>query len=156
MTMTAESHAGKAVEHLKKLGLRLPKSMHTSVSLPRDLSELDTKALTNLMTKYSSYLAYVKARLAMAEIWHADYEDRFNKAYAVMFTEMKFNNPDSTVTALREEVKIKLEEAQQKVLVSKAKVTLLAAVHDGADQGYTVLSRELTRRTSSFDRNIDT
>ena len=154
-TMT-ESHAGKAVAHLKKLGLRLPSKRFTKVELPQNLSDLSSRQLTDLMNHFSAYLAYVKSRLALASVWSVDHEDRYHKSFAVLLVQMKDDNPESTITALREEIKIKLETQNEKVLVAKAKVTLLTAVHDGADQAYTVLSRELTRRTSSFDRNVDT
>ena len=154
-TMKPRSHANLAIRSMGKLGIALPSKVGMA-ELPHNLPDLSSTHLTQLMNRFSSYLAYVKAQLALAEIRHADFEDRYNKSYAIKYTLLQSNNDGATVTSMRQQVELSLLKSKRKVSVAKAKYTLLLAVHDGSFQGYTLLSRELTRRTSSFDRGTDT
>lgn len=152
--------AQRAAEHLQKLGIARPRRPKTSrmPKLPANLGDLAPAQVTQQMNKWSQWLAYIKTQLALAEIRWRQAEDRYKKKVTVELVMAKSGAAaKATITSLRAEIEVRDDVLQmsnrERVLDAKRK--LLLAVHDGADQNYKLLSRELTRRTNVYDRGIE-
>lgn len=126
--------------------------------LPRDLGDLSPAHVTQQMNKWSQWLAYIKTQLALAEIRWREAEDQYKKKVTVELVLAKSGAAaKATITSLRAEIEIRDDvlKMNDRERVLDAKRKLLQAVHDGADQNYKLLSRELTRRTNVYDRGIE-
>lgn len=145
--------------HLQKLGIPAPQNpgFAEAPQLPDDLTSLSAKDLSRLMARYTASLEYVKYQLALAEVRHQDAKDRATKFAAKEFMRLKDLNPRESVTGINRQVETNatLIRIQEKVAIYDAQQKLLKAVHDGQDGSYKVLSRDLTRRTSAFERDLD-
>lgn len=159
MTTTTTNHVKRAKRYLGKLGLSLPKNpgYNGSLVLDDDPSALTPAQLTTQMAKWSRQLEYLKSQLALAEISHRNKEERYKKLTTMRFISLREANPDSSVTDLRAQVETSLpiQQLADKIAVADAKRRLLEALHESADQNYRLLSRELTRRTHTQDRDLD-
>ena len=153
--------ARTAARHLKKLGIRRPRKpryRNGMPELPRLLGDLTPAQVTQEMNKWSQWLAYIKGQLALDEIRHREADDFYKKRLAVRLIEERHATPKKkTVTEMKAEIEaseemLKLHNLERTL---DAKRRLMEAVHDGADQNYKLLSRELTRRTNVYDRGLE-
>lgn len=126
--------------------------------LPRLLGDITPAQVTQEMNKWSQWLAYIKGQLALDEIRHREADEHYKKRLAVRLIEERHAAPKKkTVTEMKAEIEVSEEMLKLHNLerTLDAKRRLMEAVHDGADQNYKLLSRELTRRTNVYDRGLE-
>jgi hypothetical protein len=153
------THAQDAKAFLRERGIPFPENpAYEELRLPDSLDGLSPGDVTEEMLKWTRTLAYTKAELSLCEIRHAEAKDTYDKRRQIEFMRLRADNARSTVKDLYAiiDTNQRFERMGRKVLVLDARRKLMQSVHDGQDQCYKLLSRELTRRTSSFgDRNLD-
>lgn len=154
-----KTNAQQAKEFLRSRGISLPEKPDSAqLVLPESLDRLSAADVTEEMLKWSRMLSYIKAELSLCEIRHNEAKETYKKRKEVELLRLRSDNPRSTVKDLLAQVETapRFVKMSEKVELLNAKRTLMQAVHDGYDQSYRLLSRELTRRTHSLgDRNLE-
>lgn len=154
------SNAQQAKEFLRSRGISLPERPNSdALRLPDSLDGLSPGGVTEEMLKWSRMLAYIKAELSLCEIRHNQAKDMYDKRRQIEFMRLRADNPRATVKDLYATIDTmdRFARLSNKVEVLDAKRRLMQSVHDGQDQAYKLLSRELTRRTSGIgDRGLET
>jgi hypothetical protein len=152
------TRSDRAIEYAEKLGLRLPSRPPEETSeLPDDLTDLSSAGLTEEMAKRTAWLNYARSRLSVDEIALAEARDRERKASAIAFTTLRASRRRERVGVLERELYSdeSLQLLRDKIARLDSRRIVFQTIVDSYENQIRVLSRELTRRVSEIDRDLD-
>lgn len=136
-------------------GLTLPPPQATPEPLG-DVTLLDPVALGRAMSHYAALIAYVATEEAVASARAKDLASRYRHARALRYLEAKAEEPkrsDRYVDAILD-ADPELDALRQQEYGAEAYARLLRALQTGHENAYSLLSREITRRTLDSDRAL--
>lgn len=125
--------------------------------LPSNLDDLPDSDFMGVYSEFIAWVSYTKSELVKAEIE----EDRAESAKRFVEAEVLIeqwgadakSSDRVTVAKARRDVDFRVVKCQDKYLQARAYRKLVEAVFDRCDRAAQLLSRELTRRTSTSPRD---
>lgn len=141
---------------LNARGLHLPASAATPEP-PSDVTLLDPGTLGRLMSQYAALIAYVASEEAAATARAKTLAARYRHERAVRYLALKASHARTTEKHLDAllDADPELHELREQELGADAYARLLRALQDGHQTSYSVLSREITRRSLATERSLD-
>jgi len=144
--------ASDAAKKLEKQGFVLPDTPNSGMpALPEDLTSLPDNDLMELFTQFIAWSGFASAQLALAEVDERDAEKRLKRAEqaAISSTWSK----DSRVAVAKAEASLdpEVQKISDQLDVVHNYRKLVEVMSTNLEREASLVSRELTRRTSTFD-----
>lgn len=156
-TYRSGESSGAARRHVQQQGLGLPRRpIGETPELPSDLTELGDSALMTLFRKIMAWSKYLATQLAMAEIDEKDANAKVTRAEAharqevAKSAEVKLSATEIKAEAYEYKPYRMAAEAAQDIYAYRKLVNSLS---EGLEQDAFLLSRELSRRLGTADRD---
>lgn len=134
---------GAAEETLELLELPPVTRPGEDPEMPPDVVRLSNETLGTLHAQFVGFYAYLDEQRALAEVEADEEEAYFGHVAAEIHLKKSGTVPDKKAKVLADKSYI---EAEQRVLVAKARAKILKARVNGYDRCASALSREMTRR----------
>lgn len=153
----------KAKQELAKQQIHLPPRPDVSPTIPEELTELSDAELMKLFSKWTQWMNYTAAQLAIAEVDERFCEQVVEKYQAIsLITERGALHAQATNSAEKANATTYLKakawedsayvDARDEVENAYAYRKLVKLKYDEADKNTALVSRELTRRVGRNDR----
>lgn len=143
------SAAEYAVERVQAEGFALPRRPSEDVpGLPDDITSLSDIELMEAMREQTAWLEYAGYRLARGEIEERELELEINQLLAIRLSGERGGNERVSIAKAQAESDPEIQELRQRHMQAQAYRKLVGNLRDASERRITLVSRELTRRTS--------
>jgi len=140
-----------AIDRFKGWGLTFTKPSSEQVTLPQDITDINSEALGELFTKLTAWTDYIASQLAMAQLEErAALKRKEFKENTMLVSRMGAQVKGERITAIKAEVSINpevvsLENDYEEKYAYRKLVEMLLNNHERDLQ---LVSREITRRSN--------
>lgn len=139
----------EAVDRLQKQGFYIWPEQTSQVVLPKDISAVSSEVLSDLFTRLTAWQNFAAMQLAAAQVDETVLEKKRDVAYAKLMAGTE-RVKGERVAVLKAQVNgdpylEKLDSALQRAYAYRK---MLEAIYNNFDREITLVSREITRRTS--------
>lgn len=144
------------IDVLKNQGLNFSTRMELNIpSVPSDLTELDDEGLMHLFAELTAYANFLSAQYSCALIDEKNAEQSLDFIESKKFIEAHDVNKKETITLTKARLSTDPEIIVMREAVSAkyAYKKLIEVMVNNIDRNTQLVSRELTRRTSSFNKS---
>ena len=144
------------IDILKNQGLNFSTRMEINIpSVPLDLTELDDEGLMQLFAELTAYANFLSAQYSCALIDEKNAEQSLDLVESKKFIDAHDANKKETITLTKARLSTDPEIIVMREAVSAkyAYKKLIEVMVNNVDRNTQLVSRELTRRTSSFNKN---
>jgi hypothetical protein len=124
----------------------------TPPGLPRDIPGLDDRALMELFRAYNAWARYLTLQLAAAQVDERHAEAHLTSVTAQAQIRARTEKNVTTMKALAA-TDPGVRGAEEEVLAAYSYRKLIEALHSSVDMSYSHVSREISRRSHSNDRD---
>jgi hypothetical protein len=146
-----------ALEKFKDWGLTFYKPEGEQVRLPADITTLDSEDLGELFTRLTAWTDYINSQLTMAQLEErAALKKKDFTETTMLIKRVGSQAKGERITAIKAEVSINPEIVQldndyEEKYAYRKLVEMLLTNHE---RDLSLVSREITRRSNDFRRNI--
>lgn len=144
------------IDTLKHQGLNFSTRMEINIpAVPADITELDDEGLMNLFAELTAYANFLTAQYSCALIDEKNAEQSLDFLESKRFIAAYENNKKETITLTKARLSADPEiiEMREAVSAKYAYKKLIEVMVNNVDRNTQLVSRELTRRTSSFNKS---
>lgn len=143
--------SSNAISVLNSQNIFLWPEQQSKVPMPSDISTLHSDQLSELFTNLTAWTNYIAGQLAAAQVDEKGIEKRRDMLEAELFVR-KGGNKDKgdTVALIRAQIACdpKIVELEERLLEYYAYRKMLEVVYSNFERDTSLVSREITRRTS--------
>lgn len=155
MTLIFGSQAGDALETLRSQGLHAPEKPDYEIpQIPVDITEIGDEDLMVLYSKFTAYADFIGVQVAVAHVDERQREKRISSLESSMMARPD-GKPEGRVTFAKAAVAADPAVIAQKVALETAYAyrKLIESLAANVERDTALVSRELTRRTSTSTRS---
>lgn len=143
-----------AVERAKEDGFALPRRPSEDIpGLPDDITSLSDIELMEAMREQTAWLEYAGYRLVRGEIEERELELEINQRIAVRLSGERGGTERVSIAKAQAEADPEIQDLRQQHMQAQAYRKLVSNLRDATERRITLVSRELTRRTSMEPMN---
>lgn len=147
MSYRESPFGSEAREKLEGQGFFLPPKPKHRVSIPEDLTEVDSEELMDLFSAFTAWADYAFAQVGLAYIAEREAQREVDAAEATAWTKVPAKTPVAAGKGYVASIP-DVQEAQDKFDEAWAYRRLVTDMAERFERDASLLSRELTRRTS--------
>jgi hypothetical protein len=146
-----------ALEKFKDWGLTFYKPEGEQVSLPSDITDISSEELGNLFTRLTAWTDYIASQLTMAQLEErAALKKKDYLENTLLIKRMGSQTKGERVTTVKAEIAVNedvvaLDNDYEEKYAYRKLVEMLLTNHE---RDLSLVSREITRRSSDYRRNI--
>lgn len=146
-----------AIERFATWGLTFPKPEDAQVTLPSDITAISSESLGELFTRLTSWTDYIASQLTMAQLdERASLKKKDYLENTMLIRRMGAQTKGERVTTVKAEIAVHqdvvdLDNDYEEKYAYRKLVEMLLNNHE---RDLSLVSREITRRSNDFRRNI--
>lgn len=146
-----------AIEKFKDWGLTFYKPEGEQVQLPSDITDISSEELGNLFTRLTAWTDYIASQLTMAQLEErAALKKKDYLENTLLIKRMGSQTKGERVTTVKAEIAVNedvvaLDNEYEEKYAYRKLVEMLLTNHE---RDLSLVSREITRRSSDYRRNI--
>jgi hypothetical protein len=146
-----------AIEKFKDWGLTFYKPEGEQVQLPSDITDISSEDLGNLFTRLTAWTDYIASQLTMAQLEErAALKKKDYLENTLLIKRMGSQTKGERVTTVKAEIAVNedvvaLDNDYEEKYAYRKLVEMLLTNHE---RDLSLVSREITRRSSDYRRNI--